>query len=926
MVTVPKWPTLQDYQERVQYPHLAFQDPLLRQCKVDVDDKFGLPRFCAGNFAAVVRLYNGQTSVAVRLFVKNVDGRKARYERIDAHLRQAKQVALRKGLCYPLVDFQYLEKGICVGGKWWPLVRLEWVNGQTLYKWLQDRVKKADASAIQAIAEQWVQVVNSLREMRICHGDLQHGNIMVTESGKIVLVDYDCMGVPGLFGEPAPEAGLPAYQHPDRKKCQVLLTENLDDFSALLITVALRAIAYDLSLWKKFVENRANENILFTEQDLSAPDASDLFRQLQRLADPQIQTLTKVLVEALRKPLNKCPSWHTIWDPYYEMRRLIVGGQWKPGQLAELVSRCPSPVPSDIADWIVVDQLAAQIIRYGSSRNFSVSSILSVSQSPHLHRLRKISAYNSVVKTWDRLYALAGKYEKLCAVVKESLRKLESRELTKMWEATAKDLCALEEYDVLKRAVESAVAFCATTVELQSLLSRVPVSLRKAKDLLAQWNRLMAQLSSMPVINASANCLNLKNSFQRIADLVKVYEDLLESTNAMNEDSDRRALHFWINRSDELKATSEYDQLKARVDEVKARLEKIDAIYSAISTPSNWPSIRQHICALPSNYRFRRERQVHSVREALEIHRELVEVLAQTLTGPTPNDDGRAVQLFARLERSGGRMLVNPHELSCVESSRRRLGLLAAWRDYVPNKASWQALQRFAGSLGDQTQLDEVIPASVASKEYRNVRDDARKAYELLEAAKNAEVAVAGPTKDEVYRRLVRLVDKHPCLIELVRMEGYPLSQTLLDALSIVKEAHQILRRIMEDPIEAFGSIDPKFIAKYANLFQEVKDELGKAARQLAMNVVRDVKLYKNPRGYPEVTWKWDLCKACSECEIKYVQDGKCFTLRVTDEDFQIGMQRVPLPANHVENCCVRAVIDFGIGKVFGPGVPARSK
>ena len=37
-----------------------------------------------------------------------------------------------------------------------------------------------------------------LHSVGFSHGDLQHGNIMVNSEGKLFLVDYDSMFVPGL--------------------------------------------------------------------------------------------------------------------------------------------------------------------------------------------------------------------------------------------------------------------------------------------------------------------------------------------------------------------------------------------------------------------------------------------------------------------------------------------------------------------------------------------------------------------------------------------------------------------------------------------------------------------------------------------------------------------------------------------------------
>ena len=71
--------------------------------------------------------------------------------------------------------------------------------------------------------------------------------------GRFTLVDYDCLAVPALMGQTNLEVGLPAYQHPGRAAGTTLFP-GLDNFSALVIYVALRALAAEPSLWDTFVE------------------------------------------------------------------------------------------------------------------------------------------------------------------------------------------------------------------------------------------------------------------------------------------------------------------------------------------------------------------------------------------------------------------------------------------------------------------------------------------------------------------------------------------------------------------------------------------------------------------------------------------------------------------------------------------------
>ena len=65
-------------------------------------------------------------------------------------------------------------------------------------------------------AGKFVRMVRDLSALNIAHGDLQHGNLLVTPSGEPKLIDYDGMFVPGLAKIGACEKGHVNYQSPTR--------------------------------------------------------------------------------------------------------------------------------------------------------------------------------------------------------------------------------------------------------------------------------------------------------------------------------------------------------------------------------------------------------------------------------------------------------------------------------------------------------------------------------------------------------------------------------------------------------------------------------------------------------------------------------------------------------------------------------------
>src|SRR5207244_10707163 len=126
-------------------------------------------------------------------------------------------------------------------------------------------------------------VVKDLDRRRLVHGDLQHGNIIVTPSA-VKLIDYDGMFVTALKRLGACETGLPSYQHPRRTQADYGI--GLDRFSLLVICTGLCAVAADPTLWDQF---NTGDNILFTSADFKNLDASPLVARLAAIHDPQLQ-------------------------------------------------------------------------------------------------------------------------------------------------------------------------------------------------------------------------------------------------------------------------------------------------------------------------------------------------------------------------------------------------------------------------------------------------------------------------------------------------------------------------------------------------------------------------------------------------------------------------------------------------------------
>ena len=326
------WPLASQFSAMLQRPEIAFRDPVLKPYHIE-RDRFGQPRPWTGAFAVVYKGIppQGGPLMAIRVFTSASPERRERYDAISDYLR-----ARRVGC---LVDFEYRDESVRAAGHpgWFPLILMDWVQGETLYKWAGARCREGSHEALAAAAARWIDLVAELDEAGIAHGDLQHANVMVTRSHELKLVDYDGMCVPALVGRRNLEVGIKPYQHPDRDE-QTLLSPHLDRFSAMVIYVALKALAADPGLWKTYVEAPQYDKLLFRDDDFSTSEASPLVGDLMRSPDSDVRDLVEQLVQFARMTMDRLPPLRDSSHPSFKrIEGLLRGEQWEAA--VELLNR-----------------------------------------------------------------------------------------------------------------------------------------------------------------------------------------------------------------------------------------------------------------------------------------------------------------------------------------------------------------------------------------------------------------------------------------------------------------------------------------------------------------------------------------------------------------------------------------------------------
>ena len=251
-----KYPLISEYIESIKNSEDNFNE--LTNLR-PVYDEAGEIVMSSGNFAVVFKMEDESSGklYAVKCFLKEQEGRDIAYQQITDELEYASS----NYLC----SIKYFQKELFVDSTVssdteFPVLLMDWVEGVTLDKYVHQHI--SDKYALQLITYQFCRMAAWLMSQPFAHGDLKPDNILITEDGALVLVDYDGMYVPAMQGQKARELGSPDYRHPMRT--EDCFNEHIDDFPLALIGMSLKAIALDTSLLQN---NAKSDSLLFSESD-----------------------------------------------------------------------------------------------------------------------------------------------------------------------------------------------------------------------------------------------------------------------------------------------------------------------------------------------------------------------------------------------------------------------------------------------------------------------------------------------------------------------------------------------------------------------------------------------------------------------------------------------------------------------------------
>jgi hypothetical protein len=263
--------------------------PALKGAKARIN-KNGNPFVYVGGFNMVFQLTHKSKKWAFRVWHVPMGENEERYLKISKYLTSKK-------LLY-FAEFIYDEKGILINGELVDTIRMEWLDGMLFKEYIEKNL--ANSSVLISLADNFLKMCHDLRDNQISHGDLQEGNILVTEKGDLKLVDYDSICIPEIEGQKELVTGLKGYQHPSRFKGGKASLK-ADYFSELIIYLSILAIAEKPELWDKY-QVKDTQYLLFSETDLEDLENSKIYKDVFGHS-LKIDKLLAILIEYLKTAL-----------------------------------------------------------------------------------------------------------------------------------------------------------------------------------------------------------------------------------------------------------------------------------------------------------------------------------------------------------------------------------------------------------------------------------------------------------------------------------------------------------------------------------------------------------------------------------------------------------------------------------------------
>ena len=290
--TQMQYPSFAEYADALQLSlDVVLADPVLARGTLRRRSS-GLPVAHGGTFALTFEIETDHRKYALRCFHKRLDALRERYDAITKHLAGVKGPYLVNG--------QFQPQGITTESGTYPVVRMDWVEGQSLAAFVAEHLQ--DPDALQQLRFSLRRLARHLRQRDRAWrypADQRHRPAR-REPAADRLRRHVRAGTRAVLQRTARPAKLPAS-----RPAPAAFNANLDAFSFSVIDLALEALSRRPDLWKQTASGE--DAFVLRAADFAAPANSAVFALLSR--EPGLERRVKYLAAICMAPFDQIPAF-----------------------------------------------------------------------------------------------------------------------------------------------------------------------------------------------------------------------------------------------------------------------------------------------------------------------------------------------------------------------------------------------------------------------------------------------------------------------------------------------------------------------------------------------------------------------------------------------------------------------------------------
>ena len=210
------------------------------------------------NSRGSIIMFAGNQSVVFRISIDDkyysLKCSEVPYEEISEEVKGAVKFIASMERDY-LVRSQHIERELSIYTQDRSFIDLSvelrpWIEGTTLGSAMTDLLYVDDSEGMDVVIDKFLTIADNLLMEDFAHGDLKPDNILITNSGKMLLIDFGSAYINQYHSSPSKEIGTIGYRHPLRDQNYYNL--RIDDYPIAVILSTMLVASKSAMLFDRY--------------------------------------------------------------------------------------------------------------------------------------------------------------------------------------------------------------------------------------------------------------------------------------------------------------------------------------------------------------------------------------------------------------------------------------------------------------------------------------------------------------------------------------------------------------------------------------------------------------------------------------------------------------------------------------------------